>query len=239
MTDHHSTILSPWGSDDEPFEPVIDEAQREAILYLHQEDSRTILDLGSGAGRLTIPLAEAGHTLHAVDLRPDALELCRSRLSPDALSRLTTTCTSVFDLDWPTNTYDTILCLGNTLMTMVNLMEVQRLFDHITHALKPTGQFIIDDLPALHWPELTEGNWQNGISEDGKLQLIWDEREPILALRADNQVDDQHWSFKPEDHPYRFYTADTLTLLARAAGLSDPKPLLGAPILGMNPLNSD
>lgn len=49
--------------------------------YFGGRESISILDLGSGPGRLAVPLAKAGHRLVCVDMDPDALSNLRSRAS--------------------------------------------------------------------------------------------------------------------------------------------------------------
>ena len=58
----------------------------------------------------------------------------------------------------------------------------------VSNLLTPDGIMIIDDCPAEHWPELTSGNWQNGLSPDGAMQIVWDPSDAVFAIRYDDAV---------------------------------------------------
>lgn len=62
---------------------------------------RLAIDLGCGAGNETLALLEKGWDVHAIDSEPRAIELLRSRVGDDALSRLTTQVGAFDEVDLP------------------------------------------------------------------------------------------------------------------------------------------
>jgi len=66
-----------------------------------------VLDVGAGAGRVSLHLQERGHDVVAIDNSPGAIEVCRRRGVRDA--RLL----DFADVDESLGTFDTIVLLGN------------------------------------------------------------------------------------------------------------------------------
>lgn len=65
-------LIAPDGSPVEVFR-TLPAGPAPAILAAHLAPASTVLDLGAGAGRLSIPLAELGHRVTAVDVSPEML----------------------------------------------------------------------------------------------------------------------------------------------------------------------
>jgi SAM-dependent methyltransferase len=136
---------------------------------------------------------------------------------------------------WSAGSYDAVLCLGNTLMEVVQIDVALRLFNRVAEALRPGGAFIIDDLPGLHWPRLAEGDWQEGVSEEDDLQLVWSDRDAVFALRSPpaDPSSPAAWRLTLSDRCFRLYTDGLLQLLAASSGLSAPRIEDNAPIVVM------
>lgn len=210
-----------WLDPQQPHEPDIDAAQLQALQGLFSDRPRRILDLGCGCGRMLRPLAQAGHTLTGIDMDESSLGHCRESLDEDGVDaellhgNFTT-------MAWPDKPFDAVLCLGNTFMTIVEVDAAVALLDRCRAALARGGIVVLDDIAGDFWPELVEGNWQAGISEDGSAQMLWDARDSVFALRHGQAVDEQCWSFTPDDQRFRLWTAGALALACTAAGLSEP-----------------
>lgn len=208
-----------WLSDDEPLEAERSAAQIRGIVGMANWHSPArVLELGCGAGRIVRPLVEAGHDVTAIDRRADALDAC------DHLP-ITFVNADLRD-EWPLDdaVFEFVTCVGNTLMTFWDVDDAIALLTRAASRLAPDGTLLIDDMPRDFLPELTSGNWQNGISPDGDMQMVWEENDLVFALRQGDAVDPDVWQIGAGEQRYRLWTEASLTLVARAAGLSDPVP---------------
>jgi len=223
-----------FSDDQNPHDPQRSRAQIAGLLQLLAPPPKRILDLGCGEGRILFPLLEADHDVTGLDHDAEMLQKCRTAAEVKRLSA------TLQETDFLTATllgspqsFDAVCLLGNTIMTVVDVDDAANLFCRICEVLRPGGQFFIDDCPHDLWPELTEGHWQSGLSEDGSLQMVWDKADAIFALRAGDQVDPASWEFKPTDQPRRMWTMGDLRLIARLAGLSAPQHHPDAAVLVM------
>ncbi len=179
-----------------------------------------VLDLGAGDGRIAVPLAEAGHRVVAIDSDPEACTLLAGSgagievLEQDFLGR-----------NWapPDGVFDCVLCLGHTFMQAHEIGAAVDLLGTLRASVRAGGVFVIDDIPGSLWPEIAEGNWQEGVSEDGGSQLIWAEDDNVFALRSGDDVDPGDWSVRESDARFRLWTLGELELLSRVSGWGTPR----------------
>jgi SAM-dependent methyltransferase len=234
VSETSSTDASPpWLDDNRPHDEITSAAQIASVLALLGESPKRVLDLGCGAGRVLIPLAVAGHDVTGLDHNATALRRCREDLERSGVEA------RLFGSDFarpesiPSGPFDAALCLGNTFMQIVDVDAAVDLMTRIAALLVPGGPFLLDDLPADQWPELTEGNWTSGISEDGRMQLVWHPCDAVFALRSGDAVDPAGWRIKRADAMFRMWTDGALRAAARAAGLSGPERPVAASVLVM------
>jgi len=215
-----------------PHDPKRSQAQIAGLIRLLAPTPKRVLDLGCGVGRVLCPLAQAGHRLTGVDRSTAALEQCQAELkSAKCAAQLIEA--DFTDPSIKLKRFDTILCLGNTFMTFVDVDSTTEWLCGIVACLKRDGLLVIDDFPFELWPELTGGNWQSGISDDGSTQLIWQPGDSVFALRKNDAVDSDNWEIGPHDRTFRLWCEGSLRLLARAAGLSAPIRLARAGLIIM------
>ncbi|HRP63506.1 MAG TPA: methyltransferase domain-containing protein [Phycisphaerales bacterium] len=209
-----------------PHDPARSAAQIEGVrALLHANTPQTVLDLGCGTGRLLTPLAQAGHRVIGIDASQGAVNACREA-SPSA----TLIQGDFLAEPWPLPAHgaDAILCLGNTFMTIADLDAAIALLSRVAASLAPCGVFLLDDLPHDLWPEVTEGNWQSGVSEhpdeeDTLMQMVWHPHDSVFTIRTGDRVDETCWTLTPDDRLLRLWTSSALALAARLAGLSEPE----------------
>jgi SAM-dependent methyltransferase len=220
-----------WFDEQEPHDPALAAAQEQGLLQWLGPPPRRVLDLGCGAGRMLIPLAQAGHQVIGLDRDEEVLEACRRRLG-ESQTRLAAV---DFMERWPEDLglFDAVCCLGNTMMEVVELDAAVALLRRAAAALHPGGAFIMDDCPHLFWPELVDGHWQRGVSEDGLLQMVWAEGEVVFALRRGAAIDPASWQPRAGDRRFRLWTLDLLRLAGALAGLSAIEPISDAGLLIM------
>ena len=218
-----------WLDQDEPLEPHEHLQQVAALREMLPRGACRVLDLGCGAGRTLVPLVADGHRVIGVDRDPAALERCRRALGDAAASTVLIRgdmlqCSQPIWRD-PSGgiaahaPYDAVCCLGNTFIMVTDPAQGAALFRGVAQVLDEGGCFVIDDFPRTMWRELTEGNWLEGISEDGTMQMIWRPGESIFALRMGDDVRPDDWSIRADEPTYRLWDYGILDLLAEQAGL--------------------
>lgn len=214
---------TPWLDDVEPHDPEQSRVQLAALLHLLAPAPKRILDLGCGAGRALIPLAAAGHDLVGLDQSESALAAVRAALLEAGLSA------ELVHADFlagpetlPAGPFDFVLCLGNTFMTVADVDRAVELLRGSAGVLAADGRFVLDDCPGDFWPELTEANWQSGLSPDGDVQIVWSESDAVFAIRQGSAIDTESWNVRAGDRTQRLWSDGALRLAARLAGLSGP-----------------
>ena len=189
-------IEPPKQSDWFPLDDDEHRRQTDALTRRLAPAPKRVLDIGAGSGRIARPLAAEGHTLFALDHDPRALEACAApnvttiladALAPDAVSTV----------DPPLHA---ALCLGHTFLLFadpdgaLSLLTALRPLLSRKAGAESGGFFAIDAFPAPLWREVALGNWQEGLSDDGTLQLVWAEADNVIALREREAVKPDEWS---------------------------------------------
>ena len=215
-----------WLDEQEPLEPEASAAQIASLQHVlgslaESNDRRLkVLELGCGAGRIVTSLVNLPVDITAVDRYQETLAACRDALG-DASSSVVLKELDFLTQPWPDGPFDAVICLGNTFMTIVELDRAVSFLQQASAAMATGGLLVLDDLPGDFWPDLVEGNWQSGVSDDGQAQMIWDQRDSVFAVRYGDAVDLGCWDFKPTDRRMRLWADSTLRLACRIAGLSE------------------
>lgn len=214
-----------------PLEPEEHERQLAGLLRRLGQPAKRVMDIGAGSGRIALPLADAGHLVLAVDRDPCAVEACGGR-GPRLTARLGDALAPAADLTLPFESgpgracgYDAALCLGNTFALFHEPHAAVGLMRRLRGVVRPQsegGFFAIDDMCGALWREVAEGNWQNGVSEDGRMQLVWGEADNVLAIRHGGSVDPECWRVREPDRPVRLWSMGDLALLCEASGWNPP-----------------
>jgi SAM-dependent methyltransferase len=124
-------------------------------------DTLDIVELGAGSGRITVPLAQAGHRVTAIDASPAQLDRLRSRAAAaDAATR-----TYAIDGDMrelaslvPAGSVDLVLVPFRGILHVTP--ERDALLAAIRACLRPGGVLAFDVFhPSAEQVELTHGRW--------------------------------------------------------------------------------
>ena len=113
-----------------------------------------ILELGAGTGRITIPLAQDGHQLTALDRMPSMLAHLRSKLgdAPDDVLPIVPVLGDICDMPLPDSRYDLVIAPFNVLMHLYRWQDLLACFREVRRVLAPGGLFALDVLlPDLEW----------------------------------------------------------------------------------------
>lgn len=212
--------MTEWLSDREPFDAELSRRQVESLLDALPATAR-VLDIGCGGGRVLVPLAAAGHVVTGVERDAELAAESRGAASGRAV---------IIEEPFPgprataAGPFDAVLLLGNVLMTYPDVDDAVRLLAAARSVLVPGGALYVDDIPGEFWPEVTEGYWLGGCSEDGAMQLVWARDDAVFTIRRGNAVDASEGELTANDVRYRLWTAGSLRLIARLGGLSVPEP---------------
>lgn len=162
------------------------DAQLELIESLLPMGSR-LLDIGSGTGTYTIPLAKKGYQVVALD--NDQSMIDRLRDKADAFDLMVESfARDMLGLDdLIEDEYDGALCIGNTLPHLNDMNEVERFLEIVFRKLSAGGVFVIQTvnydrvykhnvtkLPLIERPE-------SGVVFDRSYEMIEDGRIKFIG----------------------------------------------------------
>jgi 2-polyprenyl-3-methyl-5-hydroxy-6-metoxy-1,4-benzoquinol methylase len=91
--------------------PYVDLRADAARRLLPWRAGMSVLDLGCGDGRISIPLVRESGELLLVDSSAGMLDLARGNVPPNVASRVHHQCVDLADFE-PQHTYDIVLCIG-------------------------------------------------------------------------------------------------------------------------------
>ena len=137
-------IIAAWSAD--MYE--IDETGTEDVAFLLAclgTESKHILEIACGSGRILVPLAKAGHTVVGLDM--DEAMLRKIPAKAEGMDNITWRMTDAIAEDWGTG-YDVVVIAGNFLMNIVSDEGPERaqrvLLEKARQALIPGGLLYID-----------------------------------------------------------------------------------------------
>jgi SAM-dependent methyltransferase len=194
---------------------------------------QAVLDVGAGEGRVAAVVAPLSSRYVALDHDPIAIERCGACC--DAIEVLEA------DMHNPPlagQHFDVVLCLGNTFCLLWDVDQAVETLRAWRALLAERGVVVIDDIPQNLWPEVAEGYWASGISEDGSTQLVWEADDAVMALRTGDEIDPGQPSISEADRPMRLWTSGCLMLAARLAGFEAPEHIAEASVLVLRPATS-
>jgi SAM-dependent methyltransferase len=99
---------------------------------------KSVLDLGCGDGRISIPLADQARELWLVDASAAMIENARRRIPPGHADKIHSVCTDLADFE-PPHQFDVVLCIG-VLAHVADPLATVRL---LARSLVPGGCAII------------------------------------------------------------------------------------------------
>lgn len=171
-------IIANWSAD--MYE--IDETGTEDVEFLLSclgAESKHILEIACGSGRILVPLAKAGHTVVGLDM--DEAMLGKIPAKAEGLSNITWRTEDAITDDWGKG-YDVVVIAGNFLMNIVSEEGPEQaqkvLIEKAKHVLNSGGMLYID-FNHTFYPERWYVNpgerviWQGTDSHgtDGKMLL--------------------------------------------------------------------
>ncbi|RKD21812.1 hypothetical protein BEP19_14450 [Ammoniphilus oxalaticus] len=111
--------------------------------FISERAGTNILDVAAGSGSLALALAEQGYTVTATDLEPNMTKQIK-RKKEQAQVELEIRTMDMRQLDQlPSGAFDTIICLGNSLVHLASEGEVADVLEKAFNLLSERGRLII------------------------------------------------------------------------------------------------
>lgn len=135
---------------------------RDIPFYLEQVAATgTVLELGCGTGRVTVPLARQVQFLHGVDLSPAMVARCRQTLIGAGISssRAVATVGDITQLDLHRE-FDCIIAPYRVFQNLATDAEVTGLFDSVRTHLARGGRCMLNTFRPLADPATLIAKWQ-------------------------------------------------------------------------------
>lgn len=109
----------------------------EALKLLGEVTGKTILDVGAGTGRLSIPLQRLGGIVTACDVSPEMLKVLTRKNR-----HITTVVGEAEDLPFADKSFDIV----TAAFLIVHLKNPRRFFDEVYRVLKDGGLFLVTNI---------------------------------------------------------------------------------------------
>jgi SAM-dependent methyltransferase len=138
--------------DDEVFTKNTDAEIEFIIEHARPPAGGDVLDLGCGTGRHSVPLAERGYRVTAVDLSEGMLDIARQRAKAAHVEIEFTQADAAEFVR--ANSFDTVICLCEGAFCLLRegddpLRRDERILRNIAASLRPGGMLILNALSAL------------------------------------------------------------------------------------------
>jgi cyclopropane fatty-acyl-phospholipid synthase-like methyltransferase len=117
-----------------------------ALIRIAQKQGTTVLELGSGTGRILIPMAKAGLDVTGIEISRDMIDISNRKLDQEELA-IKERCKIMkgdvldFNLD---STFDLILASCNFVNHFTDYKSLKKMFAQVRNHLKDDGVFLID-----------------------------------------------------------------------------------------------
>ncbi len=160
----------------------------------------TVLELACGSGEITLALANAGYRVDASDISEAMLEEARSK-DVNKLVNFFQMDMSELSVD---KTYDTILCLCDSVNYLVNTSSFEKMIQRVHAHLSSDGCFVFD----VHSLDRNE-EFQEEFYEEGEIeaqQYSWSIVSEDMYLYHNFCFYDALANVSQEQHIQRIYT---------------------------------
>lgn len=127
------------------YDALQDGYQEDVAFFLKKTGKKplTILELGGGTGRITIPLAKAGHTVYTLDNSQSMQRVLISKLDGKLKKRVIPVSAPMTDFRMDAR-FDYVILGLNTVFYLLKAEDRLSCFNCVRPHLKKNGRFIID-----------------------------------------------------------------------------------------------
>jgi len=120
------------------------EIRKKFICSLLPDKSLSILDIGCATGELAMALSEMGHQVTGIDLDSSMIQRAREKIKQKKLKVkfLQKDMLNIAE-DFPQHSFDSVICLGNTLVHLRDLKEIDVFLKGVKKLLRNEGLFFL------------------------------------------------------------------------------------------------
>lgn len=175
--------------------PEIQEDMPEVVEGFKKEGIKKVLDLGCGAGRHSIYLAENGFDVSGFDASPEGVKITEERLKKEGFEGDFRVGDIYDKLPYPDGTFDAIV--STQVLNHGTIENIRNLIKEIERILAPNG--IIFITVARRDPNFTgQAQPEEKIAPDTFVPLTGSERGLIHYYFDDNSLKNEFKDFNPE-----------------------------------------
>ena len=192
------------------------------------EHGGPVLEVGAGTGRITLPLARAGHAVTALDPSPAMLAVARRRAASDGLA-VTFVDGRLPGAELQPAAFASVILPNDVFLACASREEQAAALNAVATALAPRGRLALDVAGPGHWLD-PDGNgepipaWSGCIG--GEHLEVWHVRHDDLAtqtrrlsIRYEVTSADGQMRGVESDHVLRYVTFPELASMLASAGL--------------------
>jgi SAM-dependent methyltransferase len=147
-----------------------------------KKSSEPVLELGSGTGRILIPLLERGFDMTGIDISGDVNRRCRQTCRKKGLKTVIYN-KSMLDFSLPRK-FGLIIMAFDGLGLFTDNKDIDKLFERVMAHLKPGGLFVFEFHPLLDKYKENDYNRSGWIEGSGGVVIVW--RSSRKYERAEN-----------------------------------------------------
>ena len=127
-----------------------------------------VLELGTGTGRVALPIAKSGTSLVGIDRSEAMLARARTKTSRGSGGRLQLVRGDIRHLPFPARHFSLVMAPYGILQSLVRERDLAATLNSVARVLRPGGRFAVDLVPDLpNWSEYRGRKTLSGIMEGG------------------------------------------------------------------------
>jgi 2-polyprenyl-3-methyl-5-hydroxy-6-metoxy-1,4-benzoquinol methylase len=170
-----------------------------------------ILDLACGTGQLAVELANAGHSVHGIDVSPQMIEIANAKSAGLSNVRFEVQNMAAFRVK---GMFDLVTCTFDSINYLLVIDDVKAMLRRVAAAVRDSGVFVFDSNTHQLYAARHSGTYERELGGQAFAQKL--SYEP---LRREATVVFEFADGTTEIHRQRPYDLDELTAPLAEAGL--------------------
>lgn len=190
----------------------------ERLLKAHFPAPKLVLDLGSGTGRLAIPLAQSGNYVTAVEISSGMIDVLRSKIrKTNSEERVKISQGLIQEFDSPPDygRFELVICLQTVLNYLLEDGDLNKLADIAARHTTFGGCVLIDFAEMKNMRSVYFSNEE--FSRTIKVHSLGKDRFRVSEVSGGN-MNGEVFTHQPQDLILRYWSVDTVTRIFESKG---------------------